>query len=277
MLETDLTLPIVPNLRKRKSADLLSEPGQKRLASMPHPMPPTMYQTAFSSPAQIPPLPQPMPQLPHQQHIQPRPPPPPPPSDAQQQPSAEGYGVFQSNAPSNGYGVFQSNPSGRKRGRPSKAEKEAQARASVGSLTPSGPIPISPKPAIQPPQGAAPTPTPPVSSSVSSSYAAFASAMHLPSSDPREQVLRGPSGSGSGEGRQGLPSMIPYQPYAERMATSTMSAEKSPSIGNLVTADPPADSPQRGGGGETAQQGGGDQSRNSPPPRVGVDCSSTAP
>lgn len=273
MLDTDLTLPIVPNLRKRKSADLLSEPGQKRLASMPHSIPQAVYQPPAFQSEQSPRLilearaaqAQSLPSLPHQQHIQPRPPPPPPPPDAQQ-PSVEGYGVFQSNAPSNGYGVFQSNPTGRKRGRPSKAEKEAQARASVGPLTPSGPIPITPKPAIQPTQGA-PTPSA-LDMDVEHQnrlreqralYAEWA-ASQPSSAKPKDPTLRG--GSGSDSGGQGLPPMAPYSPYPERMA-STNNAEKSPSIGNLVTADPPAESPRKGG--EASQQAG-DHKRDSPPP-----------
>lgn len=231
MLDTDLSVPTVPNLKKRKSADLLqADQAQKRLASMPHilyqPRPPSQPQ------AQTPPLAQPSPQLPHQINIQPRPPP-----DAKQ-PIAEGYGVFQSKTPSNGYNVFQSNPAGRKRGRPSKAEKEAQARAHANSFASSGPVPISPKPAVQATQGQG-APTPPLSGSAPSSvpsYKTYASAVSAPPAESRDPR--------SGAGSQKLPPLNAYQEYPERPANS-INSEKSPSIGNLVTADPPADQQHR--------------------------------
>lgn len=240
MLETDLSVPTVPNLKKRKSSDLLGgDQAQKRLASMPH----VLYQPrAPSQPqAQTPPLPQPSPQLPHQINIQPRPPP------DTKQPITEGYGVFQSKTPSNGYNVFQSNPAGRKRGRPSKAEKEAQARANSSSLATTGPVPISPKPAIQSAQGQG-VPTPPIPGSVHSynTYAAAAAAPSAPSGqslDSRDSRV--------GLGGQKLPPINAYQEYPERKASS-INSEKSPSIGNLVTSDPPADQQHRG---ESAQIG----------------------
>lgn len=226
MLDIDLDLPSMPNLKKRKSAnDLLTDQAPKRVASMATPI---LYQPPSRPHVQTPPLPQPSPQLPQPGsapravNIQPR-----PTSDAKP-PTAEGYSVFQSKAPSNGYGVFQSNPSGRKRGRPSKAEKEAQARASSTSHVSTGPIPISPKPAAQPSHGplaaSGPAiPGPPPAPSYST-YAAVAS------SDPR--VPRAGSASGSSSLPRGLP-----QPYAEQPKPVAKS-EKSPSIENLVTADP---------------------------------------
>lgn len=227
MLDTDVNIPTMPNLKKRKSADLLGDQAQKRLASMPHvlyqPRPPSQPQ------AQTPPLPQPSPQLPHQINIQPRPPP-----DAKQ-PASEGYGVFQSKAPSNGYNVFQSNPAGRKRGRPSKAEKEAQARANASSLAMTGPVPISPKPTIQSTQGQG-APTPPLPGPVPS-YSTYAAVPTAPPADSRD-----PRGGGVG---QKLPPLKAYQEYPER-AASAINSEKSPSIGNLVTSDPPADQQHRG-------------------------------
>lgn len=234
MLDTDLSIPTVPSLKKRKSSDLLQgEQPQKRLASMPHvlyqPRPPSQSQ------AQTPPLPQRSPQLPHQISIQPRPPP-----DAKQ-PIAEGYGVFQSKTPSNGYNVFQSNPAGRKRGRPSKAEKEAQARANASSLASTGPVPISPKPTIQATQGqGAPTPPLPGSASSYKTYASAASAPSGPSAPSADS--RDPRG---GVGGQKLPLLNAYQEHADRPASS-INSEKSPSIGNLVTSDPPADEQSRG-------------------------------
>ncbi|KAJ4411655.1 hypothetical protein N0V82_008969 [Gnomoniopsis sp. IMI 355080] len=233
MLDTDLSIPTVPSLKKRKSSDLLQgEQPQKRLASMPHvlyqPRPPSQSQ------AQTPPLPQRSPQLPHQISIQPRPPP-----DAKQ-PIAEGYGVFQSKTPSNGYNVFQSNPAGRKRGRPSKAEKEAQARANASSLVSTGPVPISPKPAIQATGQGAPTPPLPVSAPSYKTYASAASAPSAPSATSADS--RDPRG---GVGGQKLPSLNAYQEYPDRPASS-INSEKSPSIGNLVTSDSPADTQPRG-------------------------------
>lgn len=233
MLDTDLSIPSVPNLKKRKSSDLLQgDQTQKRLASMPHilyqPRPPSQPQV------QTPPLPQPSPQLPHQINIQPR-----PPQDAKQ-PITEGYGVFQSKTPSNGYNVFQSNPAGRKRGRPSKAEKEAQARANASSLATTGPVPISPKPVVQATQGQG-APTPPLPGSVPS-YKTYASAASAPSvSSATSADSRDPRG---GVGGQKLPPMNAYQEYPDRPA-STINSEKSPSIGNLVTSDQPADQQPR--------------------------------
>lgn len=232
MLDIDLNIPTVPNLKKRKSADVLGDQAQKRLASMPH----VLYQPrppSSQTQAQTPPLPQPSPKPPQQINIQPRPPP-----DAKQ-PIAEGYGVFQSKTPSNGYSVFQSNPAGRKRGRPSKAEKEAQARANASSFATTGHVPISPKPAIQSTQGQG-APTPPVPGPAPS-YSMHGAA---PSADSRD--LRGAVGG------QKLAPLNAYQEHPERTASS-INSEKSPSIGNLVTSDSPADQPQRG---DPAQMGG---------------------
>lgn len=261
MLDIDLDLPSMPNLKKRKSAnDLLTDQAPKRVASMATPI---LYQPPPRPHAQTPPLPQPSPQLPQPVpalravNIQPR-----PTSDVKP-PTAEGYSVFPSKTPSNGYGVFQSNPTGRKRGRPSKAEKEAQARASSTSHIATGPIPISPKPAVQPghasvtgpgaamgpglPSGPPPGPPPgppsgPPSGSPSgppsgpppgpsySTYAAVASA------DPR--VPRAGS-----VGMSSLPRGM-SQGYADQPKTVAKS-EKSPSIENLVTAESPNEQ-QRG-------------------------------
>lgn len=231
MLDIELDLPSMPNLKKRKSAkDLLTEQAPKRAASMATPI---LYQPPPRPPVHTPPLPQPSPQLPQPSpalravNIQPRPAP-----DAKQSP-AEGYGVFQSKAPSNGgYGVFQSNPTGRKRGRPSKAEKEAQARASSSSHITTGPIPISPKPATQPAQVAPVAPAVP-SGGLGPSYSTYAAAV---STD-----LRVPS-AGSAGGLplpRGLSHNYPEQPK------SVVKSEKSPCIGNLVTADPPQE-PRKG-------------------------------
>lgn len=229
MLDIDLDLPSMPNLKKRKSAnDLLTDQAPKRVASMATPI---LYQPPSRPHAQTPPLPQPSPQLsqpgsiPRAVNIQPRPTPDVKPS------TSEGYSVFQSKAPSNGYGVFQSNPTGRKRGRPSKAEKEAQARATSASHVSTGPIPISPKPAIQPSQGppSASGPIVPITSGsppgpTYSTYAAVAS------SDPR--IPRAASVGRTSSLPRGLP-----QTYAEQ-SRSIAKSEKSPSIENLVTAEP---------------------------------------
>lgn len=227
MLDLQLDLPSLPNLKKRKSASdlLMEQQAPKRMASMTHI--PYQHRPPSRTQDQTPPLlPQPSPQptqqqpglLPRTVNIQPRPAP-----DAKQPTTTEGYGVFQSKNPSNGYNVFQSNPTGRKRGRPSKAEKEAQARANSSSLAPAGPIPISPKPTTHPPAlpppgpGAHyPVPTPSYSPSMGT--------------DPRDP--RGGSGNVTP-----LPRVIP-QSYTEPPPTS-LNSEKSPSIGNLVTADSP--------------------------------------
>lgn len=225
MLDIELDLPSMPNLKKRKSTtDLLTEQAPKRAASMATPI---LYQPPPRPTVHTPPLPQPSPQLPQPSpalravNIQPR-----PALDAKQS-TTEGYSVFQSKTPSNGgggYGVFQSNPTGRKRGRPSKAEKEAQARANSSSHVMTGPIPISPKPAAQPAQVAL------VASAVppggpGPSYSTYAAAAATDSKVPRA----GSSG--------GLP--LPRglsQSYSEQ-PKSVVKSEKSPCIGNLVTAD----------------------------------------
>lgn len=234
MLDVELELPSVPNLKKRKSASDLLEQAPKRVASMSHipyqPRPPSRPQD------QVQPLPQPSPQLPQHPpgglprilNIQPRPAP-----DANQ-PTPEGYGVFQSKTSSNGYGVFPSNPAGRKRGRPSKAEKEAQARANPSSHTTAGPVPISPKPGPQPPAASVAGPGAQYSGPVQNYTAA----------GPAE------SRDASGAGGMSLSRVVP-QSYAEPLA-STMRSEKSPSIGNLVTSDSPPE-----------------QYRSAPPPIVG--------
>lgn len=223
MLDIDLDLPSMPNLKKRKSAnDLLTDQAPKRVASMATPI---LYQPPsrphVQTPQPSPQLPQPGP-APRAVNIQPR-----PTSDAKP-PTTEGYSVFQSKNSSNGYGVFQSNPTGRKRGRPSKAEKEAQARASSTSHVLTGPIPISPKPAAQPSHGpplaSGPAVAGPPSGPSYSTYAAVAS------SDPRDPR------AGSAGGSSSLPRGLP-QAYAEQ-SRPVAKSEKSPSIENLVTADP---------------------------------------
>lgn len=228
MLDIELDYPVLPNLKKRKSAsDLLSDPSAKRVASMtpiqyqPRPSPRPQVQTP---PLVPPPVPQPHPQPalpPRAVSIQPR-----PALDAKTSP-AEGYGVFQSKAPLNGYSVFQSNPTARKRGRPSKAEKEAQSRASSSSYTTSTHVPISPKPTIPPAQGspALPLAAPP---------SAYTTPSHFAS--PGLPDARAPRGGDNAQPR-GLP-----QGYKERPTSgNTVNSEKSPSIGNLVTSDPPPD------------------------------------
>lgn len=228
ILDIELDYPMLPNLKKRKSAsDLLSDQSAKRVASMT----PIQYQPRPSPRPQVqtPPLvPQPVPQAhpqpsvpPRAVSIQPRPAP-----EAKSS-SAEGYGVFQSKTPSNGYNVFQSNPTARKRGRPSKAEKEAQSRAFSSSYTTSTHVPISPKPTIQPAQGspALPIAAPPSSYTTPSHFASAG----LPDS-------RAPRGGDSAQPR-GLPQGYKEHPTSGNMVKS----EKSPSIGNLVTSDPPSD------------------------------------
>lgn len=231
MLDIELDYPMLPNLKKRKSAnDLLSDPSAKRVASMT----PIQYQPRPSPRPQVqtPPLmPQPAPQL-HSQpgmpsravSIQPRPAP-----ETKSLPP-EGYSVFQSRTPSNGYSVFQSNPTARKRGRPSKAEKEAQARASSSSYTTSAHVPISPKPIIQPTQAspALSTTAPPPSYTTPAHYVSAGG------SDSR--VPRGGSTSDNTH-PHGLPQGYKEQPTS----ASTVKSEKSPSIGNLVTSDSSTD------------------------------------
>ncbi|KAF3769881.1 hypothetical protein M406DRAFT_105114 [Cryphonectria parasitica EP155] len=286
-------LPSVPNLKKRKSAsDLLTEQAPKRMASMAHipyhqqqqqqqqqqqhqqHRPPSRPQDQ-----QTPPLPQPSPSpLAQQQqpgsgglppprvnlNIQPRP------ALESKQPTTEGYNVFQSKTPSNGYGVFQSNPTGRKRGRPSKAEKEAQARANSSSWTTTGPIPISPKPAGHPPTTPLagpppPAPPPPAAAAAAAATGGGGGGTQYPvpsqayntaatsatsatsaaagSMDSPRDVRGGNAGSG-----QALPRPLQPQSYAEHQApppaASMMKSEKSPSIGNLVTADSPPEQPR---------------------------------
>lgn len=231
MLGIDLDYPILPNLKKRKStSDLLSDQSAKRVASLT----PIQYQPRSSPHPQVqtPPLvPQPTPQIqsqpgvaPRAVNIQPRPAP-----EAKVSP-AEGYGVFQSKTPSNGYGVFQSNPTARKRGRPSKAEKEAQARASSSSYTTSTHVPISPKPVLQPAQRspALPLAAPP------SSFAT--PARYVPTGPPDSRVPRGGSTSDNAQPR-GLTQGLTEHATSGNMVKS----EKSPSIGNLVTSDSPTD------------------------------------
>lgn len=221
---------MLPNLKKRKSAsDLLSDQSAKRMASMT----PIQYQPRPSPrpQAQTPPLaPQPIPQIYPQTSvpqravsIQPR-----PAHEAKSSP-AEGYSVFQSKTPSNGYSVFQSNPTARKRGRPSKAEKEAQARASSSSYTTSTHVPISPKP-IQPAQGSP-------ALSVAAPPSSYTNPAHYaPTGHPDARVPRGGSIGDTSQPR-GLPQGYKEQPTSGNMVKS----EKSPSIGNLVTSDPPTD------------------------------------
>lgn len=220
MLDIDLQFPSLPNLepRKRKSASDLGEHASKRMASMtpiqyqPRPLPPQPQ-------VHPPPQPQPQPQQASNasRAIQPR-----PSADA----TTEGYGVFQSKSPSNGYVVFQSNPTARKRGRPSKAEKEAQARANASSYATNTPVPISPKPAIPPAIGTAPT-------AYTASCASHSSPVHRVAPLPAGSRSAREGGTGAvGEMTQGL-----SRSYAEQ-PTSSGRSEKSPSIGNLVTPDP---------------------------------------
>lgn len=231
MLDIELDYPMLPNLKKRKSAnDLLTDQSAKRVASMT----PIQYQPRLSPRPQVqtPPLPpQPIPQL-HSQpavpqravSIQPR-----PLSEAKSSPS-EGYSVFPSKISSNGYSVFQSNPTARKRGRPSKAEKEAQARASSSSYTTGTHVPISPKPAIPPAQGspALPLAAPPSTYTTPAHYA--------PTGLHDSRVPRVGSAGDNAQPR-GLP-----QGYKEPLTSgNSVKSEKSPSIGNLVTSDPPTE------------------------------------
>lgn len=215
MLDRELQLPSLPNL-KRKSVSDFSEHVPKRVASLT----PIQYQPRPPPLPQPLPLAQPQPQ-PSQLHqpvatsraIQPRP------STESKQPTAEGYGVFQSKSPSNGYGVFQSNPTVRKRGRPSKAEKEAQARANSANFPTSTPVPISPKPAISPATGTTPV------TSHASTRTAYQTATRPADSRP------------TGGGNTGAaPEMARSLP---KHYTEQAKSEKSPSIGNLVTPDPP--------------------------------------
>lgn len=216
LLDRELQLPSLPNL-KRKSVGDFSEHVPKRVASMtpiqyqprplPHPQPLPLAQ----------PQPQPQPPQPHQpvatsRAIQPRP------SSDPKQPTAEGYGVFQSKSPSNGYGVFQSNPTVRKRGRPSKAEKEAQARANSANYSTSTPVPISPKPAISPATGSTPV----------ASHASTRTAYHTATRPADSRSTGGGNTGVAGEMVRSLP----------KHYTEQTKSEKSPSIGNLVTPDP---------------------------------------
>lgn len=219
LLDRELQLPSLPNL-KRKSVSDFSEHVPKRVASMTpiqyQPRPPPLPQPLPV--AQPQPQPQPQPSQLHQpvatsRAIQPRP------SSDSKQPTAEGYGVFQSKSPSNGYGVFQSNPTVRKRGRPSKAEKEAQARANSANYPTSTPVPISPKPAISP----ATSTTPVVS------HASTRTAYHT-ATRPADSRSTGGGNTGA------APEMARSLP---KHYTEQTKSEKSPSIGNLVTPDPP--------------------------------------
>ncbi|KAG8156680.1 hypothetical protein KVR01_013471 [Diaporthe batatas] len=231
LLDRELQLPSLPNL-KRKSVSDFSEHVPKRVASMT----PIQYQP------RPPPLPQPLPLAQPQPQLQPQPQPQPQPAQLHQpvatsraiqprpssdpkQTTAEGYGVFQSKSPSNGYGVFQSNPTVRKRGRPSKAEKEAQARANSANYPTSTPVPISPKPAISP--AAATTPV--------VSHASTRTAYHTATRPPDSRPTGGGNTGVAGEVARSLP----------KHYTEQAKSEKSPSIGNLVTPEP-AREPHRG-------------------------------
>lgn len=225
LLDRELQLPSLPNL-KRKSVSDFSEHVPKRVASMTpiqyQPRPPPLPQPLPV--AQPQPQPQPQPSQLHQpvatsRAIQPRP------ASDPRQPTAEGYGVFQSKSPSNGYGVFQSNPTVRKRGRPSKAEKEAQARANSANYPTNTPVPISPKPAISPATGTTPV----------TSHASTRTAYHT-ATRPADSRSTGGGNAGS------APEMARSLP---RHYTEQSKSEKSPSIGNLVTPDP-APSPHSG-------------------------------
>jgi hypothetical protein len=218
LLDRELQLPSLPNL-KRKSVSDFSEHVPKRVASMTpiqyQPRPPPHTQPLPL--AQPQPQPQPQPSQLHQpvptsRAIQPRP------SMDPKQPTTEGYGVFQSKSPSNGYGVFQSNPTVRKRGRPSKAEKEAQARAHSANYPTSTPVPISPKPAISPAIGTTPAAT-------------HANTRTVYPTAPRPADSRATGGGSSGVAGEVARSLPKH--YAEQTKS-----EKSPSIGNLVTPDP---------------------------------------
>ncbi|KUI59562.1 hypothetical protein VP1G_06795 [Cytospora mali] len=220
MLDIELQFPSLPNLepRKRKSVNDLNEQGPKRVASMT----PIQYQPRpLSSHPQAHPPQHPQPQLQQalnaSRAIQPR-----PSADA----TTEGYRVFQSKSPSNGYSVFQSNPTVRKRGRPSKAEKEAQARANSNPYSTNTPVPISPKPAIPPAVGA-------VATGFAASGASHSSPVHRIPPVPASSRSAKEGGTGAvGEMTHGL-----SRTYMEQPASSARS-EKSPSIGNLVTSDP---------------------------------------
>ncbi|KAI3400957.1 hypothetical protein diail_1165 [Diaporthe ilicicola] len=213
LLDRELQVPSLPNL-KRKSVGDFSEHVPKRVASMT----PIQYQPRPPPLPQPQPLAQPQPQS-SQLHqpvatsraIQPRP------SSDPKQPTAEGYGVFQSKSPSNGYGVFQSNPTVRKRGRPSKAEKEAQARATSMTYPTNTPVPISPKPAISPATG---TPV-----------------MSHATTRPAYQTATRPADSRSGGGAN-IGAVGEMARSLPRHYTEQAKSEKSPSIGNLVTPDP---------------------------------------
>lgn len=216
LLDRELQLPSLPNL-KRKSVGDFSEHVPKRVASMT----PIQYQPRPPPLPQPQPLAQPQPQpQPSQLHqpvatsraIQPRP------SSDPKQPIAEGYGVFQSKSPSNGYGVFQSNPTVRKRGRPSKAEKEAQARANSANYPTSTPVPISPKPAISPATSTTPA----------ASHASTRTAYHTATRPADSRSTGGGNIGAAPEMARSLP----------KHYTEQTKSEKSPSIGNLVTPDP---------------------------------------
>lgn len=214
LLDRELQLPSLPNL-KRKSVGDFSEHVPKRVASMT----PIQYQPRPPPLPQPQPLAQPQPQ-PSQLHqpvatsraIQPRP------SSDPKQPIAEGYGVFQSKSPSNGYGVFQSNPTVRKRGRPSKAEKEAQARANSANYPTSTPVPISPKPAISPATSTTPA----------ASHSSTRTAYHTATRPTDSRSTGGGNIGAAPEMARSLP----------KHYTEQTKSEKSPSIGNLVTPDP---------------------------------------
>lgn len=182
---------------KRKSVGDLNEPYPKRIASMTQ----LEYQPqsqVLSTPRAI--------------NIQPRP--------------------TNSRAPVNGidygYNVFHSNPSptvssapGRKRGRPSKADKEAQARANA--TAPSQQVAYAP---ISPAPGPVPTPT-----------GKSATPVNLHPTQNAYHVV--PGGPGDSNSHTGRPSSDRAQPrgLAENLLERpgrTDTSEKSPSISNLL-------------------------------------------
>lgn len=233
LLDIDLQLPSLPNLEpgKRKSAGDLNEPAPKRVASMT----PIQYQPRPPSQSQVRPPSQPQRQLQPTPNVsratQPR-----PSADA----TAEGCRVSQPQSPSNGYVVFQSNPTGRKRGRPSRADKEAQARANSRSYATNTPVPISPKPPVL----ISPKPAiPPAAGAAATGYATMGASQPPPVNRVAPVTTESRHVKEGGTSAAGETTHVPPRNHVEQ--SSSGRSEKSPSIGNLVTPDAPVTLPDK--------------------------------
>ncbi|OIW33888.1 hypothetical protein CONLIGDRAFT_640965 [Coniochaeta ligniaria NRRL 30616] len=238
MFNMQLQPPAVPSL-KRKSLGDISEQLPKRQAIM-SPIEPQAYPAARSfgshGVSQTQHQLQPQTQLqipPHLQHQ------PPPSSLAQLQPQPQAQPVnIQPRPAPNGFAaspstsspkVSTSTPSstGRKRGRPSKADREAWARANATQTTsyaPITPAPIAPQPIPAKPQSTySPSPVGPPAYQISST---------APASDPKPKS------------KVGRPSAADQQPRSESVPRSIQPMASPDTRGHQIINDPQAE-PER--------------------------------